>query len=46
MVFNSIALFIGFSKWFNNNRESTALEITIYIIRVIIKEINKYIGEK
>ena len=46
MVFSFIALFIGFSKWFNNSRESTALEVTVYIIRVIIREINKCVKKK
>ena len=43
MVFGFITLFIKFNKWFNNNRESTALKVTVYIIRVIIKKINKCI---
>ena len=45
MVSNFIILFIKFNKWSNNSRESTILKAIIYIIRVIFKEINKYIGE-
>ena len=40
-----MTLFIGFSKWSNSGRKSTMLEAIIYIIRVIIRETNKYIGE-
>jgi len=40
-----VALFIGFSKWSNSGRKSTILEAIIYIIRVIIREIDKCVGE-
>ena len=34
-----MALFIGFSKWFNSSRKSTVLETIVYIIRVVIREV-------
>ena len=46
MVSGSVALFVGFSKWFNNGRESTALEATVCVIRVIIGEMDECVGEK
>ena len=45
MVSSFIALFIGLSKWSSSGRKSTILEAIIYIIRVIIRERDKYIGE-
>ena len=45
MVSSFVVLFIGLSKWSNSGRKSTILEAIIYIIRVIIREIDKYIGE-
>ena len=45
MVSGFVALFIGFSKWSNSSRKSIILKAIVYIIRVIIREINKYIGE-
>ena len=43
MVSGFIALFIGFSEWSNNSRKSTILEAIVYIIRVIVREIDKCI---
>ena len=40
-----MALFIGFSKWPNSGRKRTILKAIIYIIRVIVREINKCVGE-
>jgi hypothetical protein len=40
-----VALFIGLSKWSNSGRKSTILEVTVYIIRVVIREIDKCVGE-
>ena len=40
-----MALFIGFSKWSNSSRKSTILEVIVYIIRVVIREMDKYVGE-
>ena len=40
-----MVLFIGLSKWFNSGRKSTILEVIVYIIRVVIREIDKCIGE-
>ena len=40
-----MALFIGFSKRSNSNRKSAVLKAIVYIIRVIIGEINKCMGE-
>ena len=45
MVSSFVALFIGLSKWSNSGRKSTVLEAIIYIIRVIIRETDKCIGE-
>ena len=45
MVSGFVALFIEFSKWFNSSKKSAVLKAIIYIIRAVIKEINKYIGE-
>ena len=41
-----MALFIGFSKWSNSSRKSTILEAIVYIIRVIIKKMDKCVWEK
>ena len=40
-----MALFIGFNKWSNSNKKSAMLKSIVYIIRVVIREINKYMGE-
>ena len=40
-----MVLFIGLSKWSNSGRKSTILKAIVYIIRVIIRETDKYIGE-
>ena len=40
-----MVLFIGFSKWSNSSRKSTILEVIVYIIRVVIREIDKCVGE-
>ena len=45
MVSSFIVLFIGFSKWFNSGKKSAILKTIIYIIRVIIKEMDECIGE-
>ena len=45
MVFSFIALFMGFSKWSNSSRKSTMLEAIVCKIRVVIKKINKCVGE-
>jgi len=36
---------MGFSKWPNSGRKSTILEIIVCIIRVVIREIDEYMGE-
>ena len=45
MVSSFAVLFIGFSKWSNSRRKSTILEVIVYIIRVIVRETDKYMGE-
>ena len=45
MVSNFMALFIGFSKWSNSNKKSAVLKVIVCIIKVIIKEIDKCVGE-
>ena len=40
-----MALFIGLSKWSNSGRKSTMLEAIVYIIRVVIREMDKCVGE-
>ena len=40
-----MVLFMGFSKWSNNNKKSIVLKAIIYIIRVVVEGINKYMGE-
>jgi len=45
VVSSFIALFIKFSKWSNNNKKSAMLKAIVYIIRVVIKETDKYMGE-
>ena len=36
---------MGFSKWSNSNKKSTVLKAIVYIIRVVIKEMDECIGE-
>ena len=36
---------MGFSKWSNSNKKSAVLKAIIYIIRVVVREIDKCIGE-
>ena len=45
MVSSFVVLFMGLSKWSNSGRKSTILEAIVYIIRVIIREMDKYMGE-
>ena len=40
-----MALFIEFSKWPNSSRKSTVLKAIVCIIRVVIKETDKCVGE-
>ena len=45
MVSGFVALFIGLSKWSNSGRKSTILEAIVYIIRVVVRETDKCVGE-
>ena len=45
MVSSFIALFIGFSKWSNNNKKSAMLKAIIYIIRVVVGEMDECVEE-
>ena len=45
MVSGFVVLFVGFSKWFNSNKKSVVLKAIVYIIKVVIKEMDKYIEE-
>ena len=45
MVSSFVVLFIGFNKWFNSGKKSTVLKAIVYIIRVVVREMDKYIRE-
>ena len=45
MVSGFVVLFVGFSKWFNSNKKSVVLKAIVYIIRVVVGETDKYMGE-
>jgi len=45
VVFGFVVLFIGLNKWSNSGRKSTVLEAIVYIIRVVVRETDKYVGE-
>ena len=45
MVSGFVALFMGFSKWSNSSRKSAVLKAIVYIIRVVVGEIDEYIKE-
>ena len=45
MVSSFVVLFIGFSKWSNSGRKSTVLKVIIYIIRVVVGEMDECVGE-
>ena len=45
MVSSFMTLFIGFSKWFNNSKKSAVLKAIVYIIRVVIKEMDECVEE-
>ena len=45
MVSSFVVLFIGLSKWSNSGRKSTILEAIVYIIRVVVRETDKCMGE-
>ena len=45
MVSGFVALFIKFSKWSNSGKKSAVLKAIIYIIRVVIGEMDECIRE-
>ena len=45
MVSGFMALFIGFNKWFNSGKKSAVLKAIVYIIRVVVGEMDECMGE-